>query len=334
MKLLVTGSAGFIGHHLSAKLLEQGHQVCGIDNMCDYYEVSLKEYRNSLLRHTESYRFENCDLADYNALESLFTGGFDFVIHLAAQAGVRYSIENPFAYVQSNLVGFSNILELCRRYKPRHLIYASSSSVYGINSVTPFSEHHNVDHPVSLYAATKKSNELMAHSYSDLYDIPVSGLRFFTVYGPMGRPDMAYYKFARAIMNDQPIDIYNEGDMSRDFTYVDDIVEGIIRLIDCVPQRDDSWDCAAADPATSRAPYRIYNIGNNTPVRLDYFIEVLESLLKKKAQKRLLPMQAGDVPATCADIRLLEKATGYRPRIGIEEGLERFTAWFRDYYKY
>lgn len=333
MRILVTGSAGFIGHFLSARLIACGHEVVGVDNLCDYYDVSLKEYRNSLLLESPKYRFKRCDLCDYAALETLFVDGFDTVINLAAQAGVRYSIENPSAYIQSNLVGFANILELCRNYRPRHLIYASSSSVYGINRISPFSEHHNVDHPVSLYAATKKSNELMAHSYSDLYDLPVSGLRFFTVYGPMGRPDMAYFKFARAIMHDQPIDIYNYGDMSRDFTYVDDIVEGIVRLLDCIPSRDETWDCVASDPASSRAPYRLYNIGNNSPVRLDYFVEVLEKLLGRSARKNMLPMQPGDVPATCADISLLEKATGYRPRIGIEEGLARFSSWFLQYYK-
>jgi len=334
MKILVTGSAGFIGHFLSAKLIAEGHYVTGVDNLCDYYDVSLKEYRNSFLHASGSYRFVRCDLCDYTSLESVFADGFDVVINLAAQAGVRYSIENPSAYIQSNLVGFANILELCRSRPPRHLIFASSSSVYGINAQSPFSEHHNVDHPVSLYAATKKSNELMAHAYADLYDLPVSGLRFFTVYGPMGRPDMAYFKFAKSIMNDQPIDIYNNGDMSRDFTYVDDIVEGIVRLIDCIPARNDGWDTLAADPATSRAPYRIYNIGNNSPVRLDRFVETLESVLGRKARKRMLPMQPGDVPSTCADITLLERATGYRPRIGIEDGLARFGAWFLHYYKY
>lgn len=334
MKVLVTGVAGFIGFHLAKRLLERGDNIVGLDNLNDYYDVSLKKARLGLLESRANFRFVRLDLADRQAMEQLFAAErFDRVVHLAAQAGVRYSLANPHAYVDSNLVGFMNILEGCRRYPVEHLVYASSSSVYGANTKLPFSVHDNVDHPVSLYAATKKANELMAHTYSHLYGLPTTGLRFFTVYGPWGRPDMALFKFTRAILAGEPIDVYNHGHMQRDFTYIDDIVEGVVRVLDRVPSGNSNWDGAKPDPGTSRAPYRIYNIGNHRPVELLYLIELLEGALGRRAERRLLPMQPGDVPATFADIEDLARDTGFAPTTPIEEGVPKFVAWYREYYK-
>jgi UDP-glucuronate 4-epimerase len=333
LKVLLTGAAGFIGFHLSKRLLEDGCEVLGLDNLNDYYEVSLKKARLSLLKEYEGFSFVRASLEERETVEELFAPGrFSRVIHLAAQAGVRYSIDNPHAYINSNVVGFLNILEACRHNEVEHLIFASSSSVYGANRAKPFSVHHNVDHPVSLYAATKKANELMAHTYSSLYGLPVTGLRFFTVYGPWGRPDMAYYSFTRAILEGQPIKVFNYGKMKRDFTYIDDIVEGIVRLINRVPQPDPEWNGEQPDPGRSYAPYRIYNIGNNRPVELLYFIEVIEKALGKEAKKELLPMQPGDVVETYADIDDLAREVGFRPEASIEEGIEKFVEWYRDYY--
>ena len=330
---LVTGAAGFIGYHVARALLERGDQVVGLDNLNDYYDPELKKARVAELAPFEGWVFERVDLADREAMEGLFERyEFDRVIHLAAQAGVRYSIENPHAYAQSNLVGFLNILEGCRHQEVEHLTYASTSSVYGANEVLPYSVRHNVDHPVSLYAATKKANELMAHSYSHLYGLNTTGLRFFTVYGPWGRPDMAYFKFTEAILAGRPIDVYNNGLMRRDFTYVDDIAEGVVRVSDRVAQPDPDWSGKAPDPATSYAPFRVYNIGNNESVELLRFIEVLEEALGKKAELNMMPMQAGDVPATAADIDALADATGFRPSTSIEEGLARWVEWYRGYY--
>jgi UDP-glucuronate 4-epimerase len=336
MKILVTGSAGFIGFFLSRRLMNDGMKVWGIDNVNDYYDVTLKESRLDILSAQKGdFTFLKLDIADKAAVDELFSKEkFTHVVHLAAQAGVRYSITNPDAYVQSNLVGFMNILEACRHHGVQHLLFASSSSVYGMNTVMPYSVNHNVDHPVSLYAATKKSNELLAHSYAHLYGIPCTGLRFFTVYGPWGRPDMAYYKFAQSIMDEKPIDVYNNGDMERDFTYVDDIVEGILRLIVKAPVRNPSWDPAGSSAGTSSAPYRIYNIGNNNPVKLTDFIHVLEDRLGKKAHINFMPMQPGDVKSTYADISDLSRDTGYAPSTSIEEGLSRFVKWFKEYYGY
>lgn len=333
MKIVVTGSAGFIGYYLVKQLIEYGHEIVGIDNMNDYYDVNLKEFRNSILMQNIHYNFYQADISDYKIMNSIFSSEKpEIVINCAAQAGVRYSIENPMTYIKSNLEGFTVILEMCRHYNIKHLIFASSSSVYGINGKVPFSEHDNVDHPVSLYAATKKSNELLAHSYSDLYDIPVSGLRFFTVYGPMGRPDMAYYKFTKAIIEGTPIDVYNNGDMYRDFTYIDDIIEGICRLIDVVPVSNDNWDNTSPDPVETRAPYRIYNIGNNSPISLNEFIETIEIHVGKKAVKNFLPMQKGDVPRTYADISDLQSATGFAPSTSLNDGIKKFVNWYKNYY--
>jgi UDP-glucuronate 4-epimerase len=332
-KFLVTGAAGFIGFHVSRRLLDRGDQVVGLDNLNDYYDVRLKYDRLTQLDGQTQFRLVKADLADRAALQELFeTERPEVVIHLAAQAGVRYSLENPHAYVDSNLVGFINILEGCRHHGVRHLAYASSSSVYGANTHMPFSVHHNVDHPVSLYAATKKANELMAHTYSHLYRLPTTGLRFFTVYGPWGRPDMALFKFTQAILAGQPIDVYNHGRMQRDFTYIDDIVEGVVRVADRVAAPNSAWSGDAPDPGTSLAPYRIYNIGNHQPVELLYFIEVLEKCLGQQAEKRLLPIQAGDVPATYADVDDLMRDVGFQPATPIEEGIARFVAWYREYY--
>jgi UDP-glucuronate 4-epimerase len=332
-KVLVTGAAGFIGFHLTKQLLTLGHDVTGLDNLNDYYDVTLKTARLRQLEGNPRFRFVRTDLVDWEAMERLFGEGcFQVVVHLAAQAGVRYSLANPHAYVDSNLVGFLNVLEGCRHHQVRHLVFASSSSVYGANTRTPFSVHHNVDHPVSLYAATKKANELMAHSYASLYGLPTTGLRFFTVYGPWGRPDMAYFSFTRAILAGQPIDVFNNGRMQRDFTYIDDVVEGVVRVMDRIPSPDQDWSGDRPDPGTSYAPYRIYNIGNNRPVELLRFIEVLEECLGKKAAKNLLPMQAGDVLATCADVDGLMRDVGFRPETSIEEGLGRFVGWYLDYY--
>lgn len=334
MKILVTGAAGFIGMTTALRLLARGDEVVGLDNLNDYYEVSLKENRLARLTPHPNFRFVKLDVADRAGMEQLFaTEKFDKVIHLAAQAGVRYSIQNPHAYVDSNLVGFINILEGCRHNKVKHLVYASSSSVYGGNTKMPFSEHDSVDHPVSLYAATKKANELMAHTYSHLYGLPTTGLRFFTVYGPWGRPDMALFLFTKAILEGRPIDVFNHGNMKRDFTYVDDIVEGVIRLMDKDATANPAYDAIAADPATSNVPYRVFNIGNHDPVPLLDFIGAIEQALGQTAEKRLLPMQDGDVPATYADTALLDDWVGFAPATPITEGVARFVAWYRDYYK-
>jgi UDP-glucuronate 4-epimerase len=333
-KILVTGAAGFIGFHLSRRLLQKGEAVVGIDNLNPYYDVTLKEARLSLLEKNGAFRFIRADIADRKAMAALFEAErFDIVVHLAAQAGVRYSLENPHAYVESNIVGFMNILEGCRHRHVRHLVFASSSSVYGANTRTPFSVHDNVDHPLSLYAATKKANELMAHTYASLYGLPCTGLRFFTVYGPWGRPDMALFLFTRAIMEGRPIDVFNEGRMERDFTYIDDIVEGVVRIMERIPAPNAAWNGARPDPAISFAPYRLYNIGNNRPVALMDFIAILEGHLGREAKKNFLPMQAGDVPATYADIDDLIVDAGFKPATPIEEGIGRFVAWYREYYR-
>ena len=332
-KILVTGAAGFIGFHLSRRLLSAGRTVIGIDNLNPYYEVRLKEDRLAILAKDRGFRFARLDIADRGAMTDLFLREKPpLVVHLAAQAGVRYSLTNPYAYLDSNLTGFLNILECCRHHGASHLVFASSSSVYGGNTKMPFSVHDNVDHPVSLYAATKKANELMAHAYAVLYGIPCTGLRFFTVYGPWGRPDMALFLFTRAILNGEPIDVYNEGKMERDFTYIDDIVEGIIRVMARPPTLDPEWNGACPDPAGSFAPYRIYNIGNSQPVALLDFIAALEKHLGRKAIMRLLPLQPGDVPATYADVADLAAAVGFQPATTIEEGIGRFVAWYREYY--
>ena len=334
MKYLVTGAAGFIGLHVSTVLLERGDEVVGLDNLNPYYTVKLKHDRLARLTGRTGFRFEESDLADRDRLNRLCADErFDVVVNLAAQAGVRYSITHPQVYVESNLAGFVNILEACRHHGVKHLVYASSSSVYGANTTMPFSIHDNVDHPLSLYAATKKANELMAHTYSHLYRIPTTGLRFFTVYGPWGRPDMAMWLFARAILEDQPIDVFNNGQMRRDFTYVDDIVQGVVRVADHIPAGNDDWSGDHPDPATSRAPYRIYNIGNNQPVELMHMIRTLEQTLGKEARKNFLPMQPGDVPATCADVDDLMRDVGFRPSTPIEVGIQRFVDWYRDYHK-
>lgn len=333
-KILVTGVAGFIGFHLSKKLLARGEEIVGIDNLNDYYAVSLKKDRLAQLEGQSNFQFSHLDLADRPGMEKLFADiKPEKVVHLAAQAGVRYSLENPHAYVDSNLVGTMNILEECRHREVKHLVFASSSSVYGANTKKPFSVHDNVDHPVSLYAATKKSNELMAHCYSHLYNLPVTGLRFFTVYGPWGRPDMALFLFTKAILSETPIEVFNYGKMRRDFTYIDDIVEGVIKVLDRLPLPNPNWSGLDPDPGTSSAPYRIYNIGNNQPVELLYFIEILEKALGQKAEKKLLPMQPGDVRETYADIDDLERDTGFKPQTSIEVGIPRFVEWYRAYYK-
>lgn len=332
-KILVTGAAGFIGSHLSKRLLERGDQVVGIDNINDYYDVSLKKARLAQLEGRQGFRFVKMSLEEREGLLGLFKNEqFDKVVNLAAQAGVRYSLVNPYAYIDANIVGFINILEGCRHNGVKHLVFASSSSVYGANTKMPFSVHDNVDHPVSLYAATKKANELMAHTYSHLYKLPCTGLRFFTVYGPWGRPDMALFLFTKAILEDRPIDVFNHGKMQRDFTYIDDIVEGVVRVVDKVAQPNLKWSGEAPDPATSYAPYKNYNIGNNNPVELMKFIEVLEDALGKKAVKNLLPMQPGDVPATYADVDDLMRDVGFKPATSIEDGIKRFVDWYRGYY--
>ncbi len=333
-KILVTGSAGFIGFHLSSKLTSLGYHVVGIDNLNDYYDVSLKESRLAMLKKIPNFRFEKVDLADGAALNRLFADeSFSAVVNLAAQAGVRYSLINPHAYLESNLHGFLNILEACRHNKVGHLIYASSSSVYGANKKMPFSVHHNVDHPISLYAASKKANELMAHTYSALYGLPTTGLRFFTVYGPYGRPDMALFLFTKAILEGRPIDVYNHGKMKRDFTYVDDIVEAIARLVPKAPKPDNAWSGMAPDPSSSFAPYRIYNIGNNKPVELLKFIQIIEEKLGKKAVMNFMPLQDGDVPETYADVDDLMREVDFKPSTPIETGIGNFIAWYREYYK-
>lgn len=333
MKMLVTGAAGFIGFHVSERLLAAGHQVVGIDNLNDYYDVRLKQARLDRLTPHPQFRFEKMDLADRAAIAALFAReGFERVIHLGAQAGVRYSLDNPHAYADANLVGHLNILEGCRHHQVGHLLYASSSSVYGLNRKTPFSTDDSVDHPVSLYAATKKANELMSHSYAHLYGLPVTGLRFFTVYGPWGRPDMALFKFTKAILEGQPIDVYNFGDMLRDFTYIDDIAEAVVRLSDVIPQPNPAWTVETGTPADSSAPYRVYNIGNSQPVKLTTFIGELETALGVKAQMNLLPLQPGDVLETSADTSALEATIGFKPSTELAHGLARFVAWYRDFY--
>ena len=338
-KILVTGAAGFIGFHLSRRLLAEGNEVVGLDNLNAYYDVTLKQSRLQILEgvgkdpRSPSFSFVRADLADRKAMETLFAENrFDIVVNLAAQAGVRYSLENPQAYVESNLVGFMNILEGCRHHGVKHLVFASSSSVYGANTRMPFSVHDNVDHPLSLYAATKKANELMAHSYASLYKLPSTGLRFFTVYGPWGRPDMALFLFTQAILEGRPIDVFNEGRMERDFTYIDDIVEGLTRVLLKIPLPNPAWRGEAPDPSSSFAPYRLYNIGNNRPVALMEFIETLEEQLGRKAIRNFLPMQAGDVPATSADVDDLMAAVGFRPATPIADGIRHFVAWYREYY--
>jgi UDP-glucuronate 4-epimerase len=331
--VLVTGAAGFIGFHLALRLLNEGRAVVGLDNLNDYYDVSLKRARLAELRKHSHFTFAEIDLADGAPLTALFqTHQFKLVHHMAAQAGVRYSLQNPQAYVRSNLDGFVNVLECCRHGGVEHLVFASSSSVYGAVTTTPFSVHQNVDHPLSLYAATKKSNELLAHSYAHLYGLPCTGLRFFTVYGPWGRPDMAVYLFTKAILAGAPIDVYNNGEMERDFTYVDDVVEALVRVGEQPAVANPDWRGDAPDPATSRAPYRLYNIGNHQPVKLTRLIEVIEQACGKAAEKRYLPMQPGDVPATYADVEDLARAVGFAPRTPIEVGVARFVAWYRAFH--
>ncbi len=333
-KILVTGAAGFIGFHLSKRLLDEGCQVVGLDIVNDYYDPAIKEARLEILKPHQEFKFVKIDLADKDSMDSLFKEEkFDAVVNLAAQAGVRYSLVNPQSYVDSNLVGFVNILEGCRHNDVKHLVFASSSSVYGSNTKMPFSVHDNVDHPVSLYAASKKSNELMAHAYAHLFSIPCTGLRFFTVYGPWGRPDMALFLFTKAILEDRPIDVFNYGKMQRDFTYIGDIVEGVVRVIERPAQPNPDWNGDNPDPGSSYAPYKIYNIGNNQPVELMHFIEVIENTLGKKAKKNLLPLQPGDVPATYANIDDLVRDTGFKPATPLEVGIPEFIKWYRDYFK-
>jgi UDP-glucuronate 4-epimerase len=333
LKILVTGAAGFIGYHVSRRLLERGDEVVGVDNLNDYYDPSLKEARLALLREFSRFAFERINIHDASAMTDCFASHRPArVVNLAAQAGVRYSLTNPHAYADSNITGFLNILEGCRHNGVEHLVYASSSSVYGANTQQPFSEHQNVDHPVSLYAATKKANELMAHTYAHLFQLPCTGLRFFTVYGPWGRPDMALFKFTRGILEGEPIPVFNEGKMIRDFTYVDDVAEGVVRVVDRVAEPDMDWNSSDPDPARSRAPYRVYNIGNNQPVPLLEYIAVLEEQLGKKAKMELLPMQPGDVPSTMADVSELEAAVGFRPRTSVRDGIAAFVNWYKNYY--
>ena len=334
MKVLITGSAGFIGSALSLQLLARGDEVVGIDNLNDYYDVELKKARLARTTDYDGYTDVRVSLEDRDGVAAVFTEHKpQRVINLAAQAGVRYSIENPHAYVDTNLVGFTNILEGCRHNQVEHLVYASSSSVYGANTNMPFSVHDNVDHPVSLYAASKKANELMAHTYSHLYQIPTTGLRFFTVYGPWGRPDMALFLFTRNILAGKPIDVFNHGNHRRDFTYIDDIVEGVVRVLDKTAEPNPDWSGDTPDSATSTAPYRLYNIGNNQPVELMHYIEVLEDCLGKKAEKNMLPLQQGDVPATYADVTDLVRDVGYKPDMSVEQGIANFVDWYRDYYR-
>ena len=334
MKCLVTGAAGFIGFHLSKYLLERGDNVVGLDNLNDYYDVNLKKSRLAILESMSGFSFVKLNIADRSGIAELFyREKFNKVVNLAAQAGVRYSITNPYSYVDSNIVGFIHVLEGCRHNGVDHLVYASSSSVYGANNKMPFSVHHNVDHPMSLYAASKKANELMAHTYSSLYKLPTTGLRFFTVYGPWGRPDMALFLFTKNILEDKPIDVFNYGKHRRDFTYIDDIVEGVTRVLDQIPGPNPNWDGMAPDSATSYAPYRLYNIGNNQPVDLSHYIEVIEKKLGKTAKKNFLPLQPGDVPDTYADVADLVKDVGFKPQTTVEEGISLFIDWYREYFK-
>ena len=333
-KILVTGAAGFIGSHLSLRLLARGDEVVGLDNLNDYYEVSLKEARLARLMDKQGFKFVKISLEDRADIEQLFVDEkFDKVVNLAAQAGVRYSLENPHAYIESNIVGFTNILEGCRHHNIKHLAYASSSSVYGANETMPFSVHDNVDHPLSLYAASKKANELMAHTYSHLYNLPTTGLRFFTVYGPWGRPDMALFLFTKAILEGKPINVFNHGKMKRDFTYIDDIVEGVIRVLDKTAESNPDWDGQSPDPASSKAPWRVYNIGNSSPVELMDYIKAIEKALGMEAEKNFMPMQAGDVPATSADVQALMDDVGFKPDTPVEEGVRRFVEWYQGYYE-
>ena len=332
-KYLVTGCAGFIGYHLAKRLLDGGRELVGLDSLNEYYDPNLKRARLAQLESRPTFRFVKMDLADRAAVAQLFqTEKFEVVLHMAAQAGVRYSLTNPFAYVDANLVGFTTVLEGCRHAHVRHLVFASSSSVYGANTKMPFSIHDNVDHPVSLYAATKKANELMAHAYAHLYGLPCTGLRFFTVYGPWGRPDMALFLFAERILRDEPIDVFNYGRMRRDFTYIDDVIEAVVRVMDRIPGPASDWTGERPDPGTSSAPYRIYNVGNSQPVELMRLVEVLEACLGKKAKINPLPLQPGDVPATFADADDLARDVGFQPQTSIEEGVERFVRWYREYY--
>lgn len=334
MKILVTGAAGFIGFHVSRKLLERGDEVVGLDNLNNYYDVKLKQARLAMLMSYPRFRFHKMELCDRPAMEELFrSGGFERVVHLAAQAGVRYSIDNPHAYTESNVTGFLHVLEGCRHNKVGHLVFASTSSVYGSNTSLPFSEAQNVDHPISLYAATKKANELMAHTYAHLYGLPCTGLRFFTVYGPWGRPDMALFLFTKAILEGKPINVFNHGNMERDFTYIDDIVEGVVRTLDQPARPDPQWSSDRPVPQASSAPYRIFNIGNNGPVKLSEFIEAIERAVGRKAEKNLMPLQAGDVRATYADVSALTEAVGLKPGTPIEVGVERFVRWYREYFQ-
>ena len=334
MRVLVTGAAGFIGYHVAERLLARGDEVIGLDNLNPYYDPALKQARLARLRPHARFSFEKLDLADRAGMEALFARGkIERVVHLAAQAGVRYSIQNPHAYVESNITGTLHVLEGCRHHGVEHLVFASTSSVYGANTKMPFSVHQGADHPLSFYAATKKANELMAHTYASLYGLPVTGLRFFTVYGPWGRPDMALFLFARNILAGKPIDVFNYGRHRRDFTYVDDIADGVVAALDHVATADAGWSGDAPDPATSKAPYRLYNIGNNRPVELMHYIEVLENCLGRKAEKNLLPLQEGDVPDTWADAEDLVRDVGYRPATPVEEGVKRFVAWYLEYYK-
>jgi UDP-glucuronate 4-epimerase len=334
MKILVTGAAGFIGFHVSKYLLDHDYEIIGIDNLNDYYDVKLKEDRLSILKEYSNFEFHKFDLKDKNLLDDVFVKNeIDYVINLAAQAGVRYSITNPYSYIDSNIIGFMNILEACRNNPVKHLIYASSSSVYGGNKIAPFSTEHNVDHPVSLYAATKKSNELMAHTYSHLFGIPATGLRFFTVYGPWGRPDMAYFSFTKDIYSGKIIKIFNHGDMERDFTYIDDIVSGIYNLIEKPPVSNYDWNEIDGLISESFAPYKVYNIGNNSPVKLMDFINAIEKEVNIEAKKEYMDMQPGDVLKTCADVSDLEKATGFKPNTTIQEGIHKFIIWYNEYYK-
>jgi len=333
---LITGAAGFIGFHLCKRLLNDGNSVVGIDNISDYYDVNLKSARLNVLQQLNNFYFHKTDIADLSDMEVIFSEHqtpFDVVINLAAQPGVRYSLKNPHSYISSNIVGFTNILECCRHSKVKHLVFASSSSIYGMNNKIPFSVSDNVDHPVSLYAASKKANELMAHTYAHLYGLPCTGLRFFTAYGPWGRPDMAYFSFTKAILEGTPIDVFNFGKMKRDFTYIDDIVEGVVRVIDKIPQPNPDWDRKNPDPGSSYAPYKIYNIGNNNPIELIKFIEILEMNIGKKAQMNMLPMQRGDVPITYANVDDLIKDVGFKPSAPLKEGIKKFVEWYRGYYE-